>query len=617
MSSRSLALAYTLILGLPLLARDPLPVPLKLPPGMAQVLPIDKNGSFMGDAIRVVDCPKNEDNPLGVCPNVLFGGFGLWNSHLTGVVRIQFYPPVNDIAHFELSHPLNLKGDDVVLRTPQFYAFGATSNALLDVFDQYSTGDLNLKTGEVTNLRYMANFFNIFYYALGLVNPRLKPPAFEFPGIYGSAELEFEQRRDGLLDFTFYGSTFLPLGNNVDGAPIRLPMPFCGPLLQCGSIQVAGMSLHPHLRVTSKQDVDPPCGNKCVEIVPNSVIEMTLNGRFSSIGDDFKMNIPQLGGEAVGRSQMQGRMKIQFGDQTGDFVPVAVSAMPPAGLLVPPPAFPIPGLSLGFLGHDEKLRFPFSTYDVKEVAITDDPFDIPVGEVNVKTGRFVGNFLWRTLWTQDLLLAILAQNNGRLLPGAFFLRGPARFEKGPNDSIVFRYDGTEYRPFDGFTFPSNDYKNPSNAFRAGPGSILTPFFKMQAVATQDVPTATMTGTQTNVLSSFGERFTFSYSLPCDASTRQASFEYTNQATGKTGGTFKMNNLAAVSCQNSLTSTQRPGNYDTVTFSGYGSWSKDDPDTLHLATVQISTAPDAPYISILIDGGTLSNVNTKPAEIPIP
>ena len=45
MSSRSLALAYTLILGLPLLARDPLPVPLKLPPGMAQVLPIDKNGS--------------------------------------------------------------------------------------------------------------------------------------------------------------------------------------------------------------------------------------------------------------------------------------------------------------------------------------------------------------------------------------------------------------------------------------------------------------------------------------------------------------------------------------------------------------------------------------------
>jgi hypothetical protein len=36
-------------------------------------------------------------------------------------------------------------------------------------------------------------------------------------------------------------------------------------------------------------------------------------------------------------------------------------------------------------------------------------------------------------------------------------------------------------------------------------------------------------------------------------------------------------------------------------------------------VQISTAPDMPYVSILIDGGMLSNVNTKPDKpvLPIP
>jgi hypothetical protein len=34
-------------------------------------------------------------------------------------------------------------------------------------------------------------------------------------------------------------------------------------------------------------------------------------------------------------------------------------------------------------------------------------------------------------------------------------------------------------------------------------------------------------------------------------------------------------------------------------------------------VQVSTAPDAPYVAIIIDGGTLSNVNTKPPQNPVP
>src|SRR5215472_11527986 len=111
------------------------------------------------------------------------------------------------------------------------------------------------------------------------------------------------------------------------------------------------MALHPHLRITTKPPAnDPPCGAKCLPIPYNSVVELTLNSRFSSIGDEFNLTIGQLGGEGVGRSQMQGRILVQFGDQNGDFVPVAFNALPPAGLLAPPPAFPISGLSLGFLG---------------------------------------------------------------------------------------------------------------------------------------------------------------------------------------------------------------------------------------------------------------------------
>ncbi|NDJ10756.1 MAG: hypothetical protein EBY17_06130 [Acidobacteriia bacterium] len=600
-----------------LAAFPPLPVPLKLPQSLFQVLPVDKEGSFMGDAVRITDCPKNTDNPLGTCGAVQFGGVALYNSHLSGPIQVRFSPPVNNISHFEISHPFDLTGPDVVMRAPQLYLFGATKNAVLDSFNNYSSGNLNLLTGEVTNLNYQVIMFNIFYGALGLVNPKLKAPVFTFPGTYGSADIKFEQRADGLLDLTFYGSTFLPLGNNINGDPVRLPMPFCGPNLQCASIQVPGMSLHPHLRITTKPTPPTPsCGNLCPDIQPNTVIETTLNARFSSIGDDFKLNIPQLGGEGIGRSQMQGRIILQFGDRTGDYVPVSISAQPPSGLVVPPPPFPVPGLSLGFVGHDEKLRFPNATYDVKEVAITDDPFDIPVGEYNMRTGQFIGDTQWRTFWNQDVLLAILAQNNGRLIPASFFLKGPAKIQKGPNNSVVFRYDGTEFRPFDGFVFPNPDVNNAAISYTAGPGSILTPFFKMQSVLSQDSPVQTMTGSQNNVLSSFGETFSYSYQVPCNAPGQPASFSYTNTATGKSGGAFKMDNLVAVSCINSLTSKLGAGNYDTINFTGFGSWSKDADDGLHVVTVQVSTAADAPYISISVDGG-VSVVNTKPAEIPVP
>jgi hypothetical protein len=56
----------------------------------------------------------------------------------------------------------------------------------------------------------------------------------------------------------------------------------------------------------------------------------------------------------------------------------------------------------------------------------------------------------------------------------------------------------------------------------------------------------------------------------------------------------------------------------VTFTGIGLWSLDKSGP-HMATVQVSTAPEASYVSILLDGGTLSNVNTKPAKsiMPLP
>jgi hypothetical protein len=53
--------------------------------------------------------------------------------------------------------------------------------------------------------------------------------------------------------------------------------------------------------------------------------------------------------------------------------------------------------------------------------------------------------------------------------------------------------------------------------------------------------------------------------------------------------------------------------DTVTFTGFGVWSKDGVESVQQAAVQVSTSPDLPYVGIQIGGGDVSNVNTKPQD----
>jgi hypothetical protein len=605
-----------------LFAQLPLPTPLTLPPDGVEVLQIDPAGSYMGDAMRVVDCPNPADEPFGTCGNELFGGVALWNSHLTGALQIRFSPPVNGVTHFEVTHPFNLTGDDVLMTMPQLYIFKMTQNTILDTFDTVSSGDLNLTTGLVTNLNYNVIFFNLWYGALGVVNPKLKPPPFQFPGVYGAAQANFSQRSDGLLDFTFYGSTFLPLGGSVSGDPVRLPMPFSGPQLELGNIQVPGMSLHPHLRITTKPSLDPPCDGVCASIPLNSVVQMTLNAAVSNIGDDYTLNIPQLGptpapGSVLpeGHTEVQGRVQVQFGAKNGHYVPVAFHGLPPLGLVAPTPPFPIPGLSLGLLGPDTHLVFPLQTYLVAGTVIADDPFDFSVGELDLDTGQLVGGLLWRSFWNHTLLQAVLAANAATLQPFSFQQRGPALFQKGPNGELVFRFNSTTVLPYTGFIFPAPDFFTSKAGFTGGPGSFLQPFVRLQAALPTDTPTGILSGAQTNVTSSFGEPFSYSYSVPCSGTGIIPTFTYTNTGKGTHAGTFTMTNLSSVSCTNSLTSTKPVGNYDTIQFSGYGTWSGDS--NPHIATVHVSTVPTTPYVSIMIDGGQLSNADIAPAKSPAP
>jgi hypothetical protein len=554
------------------------------------------------------------------------------SSHLRGSITITFLPPVNNISHFFVTHGV-LNGDESTLVAPLGYELPVLFNQMGDYPPALSEGDLDLTTGYAINIKYRVLYSNTALFALAGVNPKLESPIIQFPGVRGHAWARFDQRPDGLLDYSFQGTTFLPLGKDIEGDPVRFPLPFCGPLIRCASVLARGTSLHPHLALSTKAHAFPSCDPNCPKIPTNTVKEFTVFTHSSSFGDDFDLDIPQLGGPGPGRSHIQGRLQIQFGPRTGDTIPFHITSLVPEGLLAAPPISPILGRAPGLIGQNEFLRFPNVTYRLERVAFVDEPYNISHGHVNVRTGRCMGEMNYPSFYGQSLADVLFLQNDGRIDTRAFDLvardQGPnsptyCLFENGPNNELIFRYSGEHVRSFATFRFPSNDYIK-ANSYIAGPTATLDLFLRLQAMAPADQPRAVKTGSASNQLTSIGDRVSYSYSIACDPTSGPSTFEYTNNNSGSTGGTFRMTRIAAVNCVNSRTSTLPAGDYDTITFGAFGSWSKDDPAaTPRFASVQISTNPQFPYFGILVfqdpdasSNTILSSANNKPAEKPLP
>jgi len=591
---------------------EPAPRHLQLPPDLVEVLPIVPS-SYHGDAIRVVNCDDPRDIQWGSGGDLFFGGHAMYASHLHGSVRIRFAPAVGDLTRFEVTHEGGLDAADGVLSAPWLFRWPVRQAQVLDDPRLVSSGTLNLATGEVTNLNYYVRYRNSALFGLVRANPHFPDQPIAFPGQYGSAWARFEQRPDGRLDFTFSGSTFLPLGGQLGGDPVRWALPFASGDLQFASIPAAGMVMHPHLFLTTREP-GPAAGgfDEAFDLPENCIQEYTLFTRNSAFGDQFSLNAEELGGRAKGRSHILGRLEIQFGERFGDSLPALIACLEPGGALLPPLDTPLnadfPGkLYRGPMGHDEMLRFPRRSYFLDSVDFLDDPFDISVGAVDLRTGCFHAELLHRGLIGQNLFYA-LVRLEPRTPRSSFAFRGPARFERGTDGRSVFRFDGLVRVPYpDGFYFPSSDL---ATRFPVGPNSVLDPFLWLQARPSADGGDFCKQGAAKDLTASIGDRFSLRYSIPGDPPRRPAFFEYVNATQG---ATFSLTALTWVSFTNSRTSRSAPGQYDTVSFSGFGTWSKDGGRTAQLVTAQISDAPDLPYVSIQVGGGLISNVNTKPTD----
>jgi hypothetical protein len=589
-------------------------VPLRLPPNLEQTLPLSRAASYFGDGIGAVNCRDPQGIQFGSCGSWLFGGLAMVDSHLSGNIRIRFTPPEHNVTSFEISFEGGFVGDDAILTTPQFFKMWFQKARVDEVPGLVSSGKLDLVTGLISDLQVYGNYSSTALFALVGSNPNWPrvPIAFRNESsqkYYGSAWARFEQRDDGLLDFTFYGSMFAPVG------PIVWPLNFVGPSRQFATIPAAGTVMHPHLHLSTKE---PARGGECPEIPFNTVHELTLFTHNSSFGDAFTLHAPQLGGKATGRSHLLGRVLLQFGVPAGNSVPVAVFAVNPGGVMEEMESTPItqvfPGrLYSGPIGFDEFLRFPLRTYSLDDLAIIDDPFDISVGAVDLRTGRFINELLHRGFINQDLIFALL-RVEPRTPGSSFLFRGPAVLEKGSGGQPLFRFRGEVYIPYpEGFLFPS---PNLTTGFPIGPQSRLDPFLWFHAIPDQRAGDYVKTGEGRDITSSVGERFSYRYAIPNDQTKHKAMFEYENHSQQ---GKFRMHSLAWVGFSNSKGSERKSGSrksieYDTVSFTCFGIWSKDGVDTLFQASAQFSTSPERPYVGIQVDSGIVSNVNTKPMNI---
>jgi hypothetical protein len=601
------------------LSQPKLAKPLVLPEGLEQTLPLNKHWSYFGDALRVVDAPHDppflEGFPsFGASGNTLFGGLAMTDSHLEGDLHIKFSEPDSrNVTRFEIYHPGGLAGDDGVLAAPLFFKLPSQLNSIQDVPGLVSSGELNLDTGVVTNFHYRVFFMNTAILALFGVNPKLPKGPMVFPGPpnAGSTWARFEQRPDGTLDFTCAANGFMPLGITFGGEMIRFPLPFSTPDLRCASIPARCLSLHPHIHLSTKQPAEAPPA-RVPQIPVNTVEEFTVFAHNTSFGDVFGLHIDELGGEATGRAHLIGRVRIQYGPRFGDSVGFAMQFLPPGGLCAgypePLPYLP-PGVSRGMISFNEQMHFPAGvTYNQSKLSSASDPFRIGVGAIDLRTGRVIDELLAPGFVVQQLFVNLMAVERGTPAD-TFNYQGEAVFEADVNGQTTFRWNGEVFLPYPrGLKFPAPT-PDGQPAFTVFRDSRLDPFVRVRAMSGGVAGTGVLKGGAKKVRSSIAKEFSYKYALPLDTAEPGATFEYTNHTDG---GTFTLTSLSWFSPTYSRDS--KGSTPDTLTFGGLGRWSEDS--DLHQVSVQISTAEDAPYVGILVDGGVTSNVNTKPTDIRV-
>jgi len=302
---------------------------------------------------------------------------------------------------------------------------------------------------------------------------------------------------------------FLPLGVSVEGNMLQMPPGLLGGTPQ-EPFSAANSSLHPYITVvgTTRQHsksagstamqsaresyrvkpVFSMVGSHSLARYENCVIDLTCLPGASDFGDNFALRSPDLGGRALARSPLFGRLRLQFGPIGEGKMPFVLHLESPSAALDSKAAQLLsllpPGTRPGLVGMHGEMHFPLITFEQEELSLTTDPYKVSVGVIDLETGSFE-NLILRAYLFQNVMRNLLMVE-----------------PRTPTDSFCYVCDGKIQATAEGLTLQLyGDFTIPYPAgyafplpggrkTRIEPGSHLLPFVNLTAVTSDSFKPST-------------------------------------------------------------------------------------------------------------------------------
>ncbi len=252
-------------------------------------------------------------------------------------------------------------------------------------------------------------------------------------------------------------------------------------------------------------------------------------------------------------------------------------------------------------GHDEYLHFPLLTYATQQAVALEDPFDLSVGLIDIRSGQSVAQLLSRLIPGQTPLFlpnTIINLNITRIPLDSFRFRGPLYFAQRNQWRVDSRLQRRLLRYLQHIPVPV------TRLHQAESGGGRRLWFRAQPLLAlsghQDLRPAQGEQEQLGQLCQFFQP-AFQFQLLDLLRSLPWAREHWNtpiRRSTSSNGTFHMENLSSVTCTNSKNSVK--GGWAIticwVTIVGYGTWSRDLTNGRHVVMHCTGNdfAPDLPY-----------------------
>jgi hypothetical protein len=187
----------------------------------------------------------------------------------------------------------------------------------------------------------------------------------------------------------------------------------------------------------------------------------------------------ELGGGALARSPLFGRVEVQFGTIVAGKMPFTISLRGPTPRLNSKTERLLkllpPGTQAGLLGMHGTLRFPRVTYFQRELSLTTDPYKVSVGSVDVDSGEFHNAILRKYLFQNIMKKLLLVEPRTPTDSFCYICNGHFRVVGG---GLAISLYGDFNIPYpNGYHFPLPKY----GSTKIGEESHLQPFVNLDAV----------------------------------------------------------------------------------------------------------------------------------------